>query len=429
MGAQRRVGGSGSYTVEAMRLITMDELERVTAALPDCPRIVAAGGGASPLALLNGLDESLDNWRLFCVNAPLGVPAHDGVCHETVFLGPGSRAARDVDYFPMPMSTAPMLLSTSCPPDLVVLHTTTVRNRVVSMGIEVQLMAAAVEAAKRRGIPVIAQINPQMPFTRGDGVLPEDAIDLAVEVDEPLIPVDPAPLDDDLLQIGDLVASRVHDGDAIQIGIGKVPDAAARGLLGHRNLRIWSGILSDAAMTLDQAGSLVPHRQMTGSSLLGSLELYAWADENPRIRLLRSEKTSNPATISALNGFVSIHSALEVDLFGQVNASRFGLKVYSGTAGSTDFQTGAMRSKGGQSLVALHSRHADSSTIVGRLSGPATYSQPSAVITENGIAELLFRDEAMQASRLIERAAHPDFRDELREQAERIGLLHAPRQS
>lgn len=405
-----------------MRLIGIDELDEIVATLPECPRIVAPGGGATPLELLDGLDQRLDRWRLFCINAPRGVPARDGVTHETVFLGPGSRRSEDVHYFPMPMSSAPMLLSTSCPPDLVVLHTTTSRNRVVSMGIEVQIMAAAVEAAKRRGIPVIAQLNPQMPFTRGDGVLPEEAIDYAVEVDAPLIPADPVILDEDLLRIGELVAGRVRDGNIIQIGIGKVPDAAARALRGHRNLRIWSGILSDAAMTLDRAGALVAHRQMSGSSLLGSSELYAWADENPRIRLLRCEKTNNPATVSALDGFISIHSALEVDLFGRVNASRIGLKIYSGTAGSTDFQFGAMHSRGGQSLVALHSRHTGASTIVGGLSGPATYAQPTAVITENGVAELLFRDEDEQARRLIERAAHPDHREELREQAGRFGL-------
>ncbi len=406
-----------------MRLIGIDELDRIIADLPERPRIVSPGGGASPLALLDGLDQALESWTLFCVNAPEGVPVRDGVTHETVFLGPGSRAARDVRYLPMPMSIAPMLMTTSCPPDLVVLHTTTPRNHVVSMGIEIQMMGAAIDAAKKRGVPVIAQINPQMPFTRGDGVLPEDAIDYAVEVDAPLIPVPPAELDDDMLRIGELVGSRIHDGSAIQIGIGKIPDAAAHCLRGRKNLRIWSGILSDAAMALDRAGALMAHRQMTGSSLLGSLELYAWADENPRIRLLRCEKTNDPATVSALPGFISIHSALEVDLFGQVNASRFGDRIYSGTAGSTDFQFGAMHSRGGQSLVALHSRHRGASTIVGELSGPATYSQPTAVITENGVAELLFRDEAEQARRLIDRAAHPDVREELRGQAARHGLL------
>lgn len=413
-------------SVVRMRLVDIDSLDPILATLPDCPRIVAPGGGATPLALLDALDRQLGSWKLFCVNAPAGVPAHHGVRHETVFLGPGSRQAQDVHYFPMPMSTAPMLLSTSCPPDLVVLHTTTPRNRVVSMGIEVQLMAAAVEAAKRRGVPVIAQLNPQMPFVRGDGVLPEQAIDVAVEVDQPLVPVAPAILDNDLISIGELVASRVHNGSTIQIGIGKIPDAAALGLRRHKDLRIWSGILSDAAMALDRAGALVAGRQMTGSSLLGSLELYAWADENPRVRLLRCEKTNSPSSVAALDGFVSIHTALEVDLFARVNASRFGLKLYSGTAGSTDFQFGAMHSRGGQSLVALHSRHKDSSTIVGRLSGPATYSQPTAVITENGVAELIFADEDEQARRLIDNAAHPDFRQQLRSQARDLGLRCSP---
>lgn len=406
-----------------MRLISFDELDRITSALPEVPRIICPGGGASPLQLLSALDSRLERWNLFCVNAPEGVPARDGVTHETVFLGPGSRAAGQVRYFPVPLSTASLLFATSCPPDMVVLHTTTPRNRVVSMGVEVQLMVSAVEHAKRRGVPVVAQMNPRMPFTRGDAVLADDVIDFAVEVDAPLIPVPPVDLDDEVLSIGELVASRVADGSTIQIGIGKIPDAAARSLRSGRNLRVWTGMITDAAMDLDRAGALVPRRQMTGSSVLGSQELYAWADDNPRIRLLRAEKTNDPKSISALPGFVSIHSALQVDLFGQVNASRFGDRIYSGTAGSTDFQSGAMHSPGGQSLVALRSRHRGDSTIIGQLAGPATYSQPTAVITENGIAELLFHHEGDQAERLIERAAHPDARDGLRAQARRHGLL------
>lgn len=406
-----------------MRLISLDELDRITAALPERPRIVAPGGGAAPLRLLSGLDARLGEWNLFCINAPQGVPVRPGVTHETVFLGPGSRAAERVRYFPMPMSTASALFATSCPPDLVVLHTTTPRTHVLSMGIEVQMMVSAVEAARRRGATVIAQINPRMPFTRGDAVIADTAVDYAVEVDEPLIPVAPLQLDEEVLRIGELVASRVGDGATIQIGIGKIPDAVALGLRGRRNLRIWTGILTDAAMALEGAGALMAHRQMTGSSLLGSQELYEWADDNPRIRLLRIEKTNDQKTISGLPGFVSIHSALQVDLFGQVNASRLGERIYSGTAGSIDFQIGAMHSPGGQSLVALRSTHRGRSTIIGRLDGPATYSQPSAVITENGIAELFCHAEDDQATRLIERAARPDARQELREQARRHGLL------
>ncbi|AXE38876.1 acetyl-CoA hydrolase/transferase family protein [Acidipropionibacterium virtanenii] len=406
-----------------MRLISIDELDRAVSTLPEAPRIVSPGGGASPLELLGALDARLERWSLFCVNAPEGVPARDGVTHETVFLGPGSRAAGQVRYFPVPLSTAALLFATSCPPDMVVLHTTTPRNHVVSMGVEVQLLVSAVEYAKRRGVPIIAQINPRMPFTRGDAVLADDVIDYAVEVDAPLIPVPPVDLDEEVMSIGELVASRVADGSTIQIGIGKIPDAAAHSLHARRNLRIWTGMITDAAMHLDRAGALVARRQMTGSAVLGSEELYAWADDNPRVRLLRCEKTNNPASISALPAFVSIHSALQVDLFGQVNASRFGDRIYSGTAGSTDFQAGAMHSSGGQSLVALRSRHRETSTIIGQLAGPATYSQPTAVITENGVAELLYHHEAEQAERLIERAAHPDAREELRAQARRHGLL------
>jgi acyl-CoA hydrolase len=146
-------------------------------------------------------------------------------------------------------------------------------------------------------------------------------------------------------------------------------------------------------------------------------ELYAWADGNDRIRMLRTETVNNPARISANPLMVSINSALEVDLFAQVNASGLRGRTYSGFGGQPDFVVGALHSAGGQAIIALRAWHprAGCSTIVPQLSGPATSFQHTAVVTEQGTAVLWGRDQGEQAHELIERAADPRAREQLRE--------------
>ena len=140
--------------------------------------------------------------------------------------------------------------------------------------------------------------------------------------------------------------------------------------------------------------------------------------------MLRTERTNDPARIAANPAMVSIHTALEVDLYGQVNASRVGGRIHSGYGGQTDFIVGALHSPGGQALIALRSWHprADVSTIVPLLDEPVTSFQPSAVLTENGVAPLFGCDQQAQARALIEQAAHPRVRDELWEEARALGL-------
>ena len=206
-----------------MRMIRPEGLGAVTDGLPDEPRLVAPGGFSTPLELLALLDARLDRWALFCVNAPAGIPSHEGVTHETIFLGPAMRASGRSRYFPMRLSLSTRLFRTTCPPDVVVLHTTAPRGGRVSMGIEVQVMLGALEAVRARDGIVVAQVNPRMPFVHGDGVLSVDDIDYGVEIDHPMITI-PEPVPDEAsLRLGELIAARVEDGSSIQAGIGAVP--------------------------------------------------------------------------------------------------------------------------------------------------------------------------------------------------------------
>lgn len=396
----------------------------MTAGLPDEPRLVAPGSLSTPLELLDLLDAQLGRWFLFCVNAPAGIPSREGVTHETIFLGPAMRRSGRTRYFPMRLSLSTRLFRTTCPPDAVVLHTTTPRGGRVSMGIEVQVMPGAVEAVRARGGIVIAQLNPRMPFVHGDGVIDIDDIDYGVEIDRPMLTV-PEPVPDDVsLRLGELIGARVEDGSSIQAGIGAVPDAVLGRLHRRRGLRFWSELISDGAMALDRAGALDPDVPLTGTFMLGSQEFYDWVDDNPRVRLRRCEVTNDPAIISALPKVVSVNTAMQVDLFAQTNATRRGDRIYSGTGGSTDFLVGAMHSAGGEAIIALHSWHpkADVSTVVPKIVSPVTSVQMSAIATENGIAQVFGNDESTQARQIIEQAAHPEAREELREAGRAMGL-------
>ena len=142
------------------------------------------------------------------------------------------------------------------------------------------------------------------------------------------------------------------------------------------------------------------------------------------MRVKRTEKVNDPSLIAKNPQLVSVNSALQVDLFGQANASRIKARIYSGFVGQTDFTVGALHSPGGKAIMALRSWHprADVSTIVPMIDEPVTSFQHSAVVTEHGVARIWGYSQGDQARHLIDEAAHPDVRDELWEEADELGL-------
>ena len=390
------------------------------------PRVVAAGNHATPWRLLEAVDKSVPEYRLFMLGAQVGIPTRDGVRHETPFVGPGMRSLPDLDYLPTRLSLVPRMLATTHRPDLVLLHVAPPRDGRFSLGIEVNVLPAAIEQCRRRGGLVIAQINPLMPYTYGDAQIPLDAVDIAIEGEEPLAVADPRPevRPEAFTRIGELVAAMVRDGATLQAGIGAVPDAVLSALGRHRHLHVWSEMISDGVLGLERAGALDRSTELTTSFLFGSAELYAWVDGNPRIRLLRTEAVNDPSSISSQHTMTSINTALQVDLYAQANASYAHGRIHSGFGGQTDFVVGALHSPGGQAVIALPSWHAKSgtSTIVGRLPTPVTSFQHTAIVTENGRADLIGHSQREQAANLIEHAAHRDAREHLREQAALLGL-------
>ena len=414
----RRVGGHIDIVDNAVIA------RRLGAIAAPCPRVVVSGNCATPWELVRVLDGACGRYRLVVLNAQHALPSRDGVVVETPFHGPGTRSAANVEYLPMRLSLLPTMLSTIRPPDVVLVHTSTPRDGRVSLGIEVDILPAAIDAVRRRGGLVIAQLNRHMPYTFGDGEVDVADVDLGLEVDGPIPTGDFWAADDVADAIGARAARAATDGCTIQVGIGRTPDAVLDQLTRRRDIGVWSELISDGVMRLERAGALDTTRPITTTFLVGSTELYDWADANPRLALRRTEHVNHPASIAAQPAMLSINAAMQVDLSAQANASFVRGRIFSGFGGQPDFVAGALHSPGGQAIIVLPSWHRGTaaSTIVARLDPPVTSFQHTEVVTEHGSARIFGRTQYEQAGALIEEAADPRARDELWDAARQLSL-------
>lgn len=408
-----------------MKKVNFDALGAALSGLSENPRVMASGNFATPFSLLGAIDKELSNYRLHMLFAQPGIPDREGVHYESAFVGAGMRGHPRLEYIPTRLSLLPTLLRDHYPPDVVLVHTSAPREGKLSLGIETNVLPAAIEIVKQRGGLVVAQSNPLMPYTFGDSEIEEGLVDYIVEVEEPLANHESRSGDEDEVRIGQLVAAEIADGSTLQTGIGAVPDAVLAELVKSRGLRIWSEMFSDGVLRLHQAGALDERELIKASFIFGSRELYDWLDANPRVRMQRTEVSNNPSLIAQQPGMTSINAALQVDLFDQANASRVRGRIYSGIGGSTDFLVGALHAKGGQAFITLPSWHTktDSSTIVGKLTEPVTHFQHGAIVTEQGMAKMFGESQTNQALNLINHAAHPRARAGLMAEAESLGLL------
>ena len=425
----------------AMRIVSTEELTRHlsgihaqgpenTAAQPGehgeatGPRIVASGNMALPWEAIACVDAALPEYTLHVLNCPKGIPTREGVTAETCFVGAGMRKHPRLAYIPSRLSLVPVLLERVIPADAVIVHCAPPRDGMLSLGTEVNILPAAIAGCRRRSGRIIAVINDQMPYTYGDAQIPESVVDLAIETSRPLTSHTPLAPDTDSALIGRRIADRVEDGSTLQTGIGGIPDAVLAALTESKGLRVWTEMFSDGVLELDRRGALDPNHPLTASFIFGTQELYDWLDGNHRVRMMRTEHTNDPGLIAQQRLMVSVNSALEVDLFGQANASRIDARIFSGFGGQTDFIVGALHCPGGQSFIALRSWHpkADVSTIVPLIDEPVTSFQQTAIVTEQGVAELFGYSQRAQARHIIRDAAHPDVKDELWEEAHHLGL-------
>lgn len=283
------------------------------------------------------------------------------------------------------------------------------------------LISDYVRAAVDKARVVIAEVNEQVPYVPGE-LIPGSAIDVAVKVSRAPVEVAPARIGETDAAIAKFCAEYIRDGSVIQTGVGAMPDAILRLLHDRKDLGVHSGMLGDGLVELAEAGVLTNARKEidTGVSingaLIGTRRLYDWAHNNPAIRMTPTSYTHDAGVLGRLSRLVTINSALEVDLTGQVNAEQSGAVYLGGTGGQVDFVRAGARSPGGASLMVLAStaKGGTLSKIVPSLSGPVTTARTEVdvVVTEYGAAELKGQSLAERARRLVA-IAHPDFREEL----------------
>ena len=269
---------------------------------------------------------------------------------------------------------------------------------------------------------VIAEVNDRVPFTHGDVVLSAAQIDCAIHVSRAPVELMPAEILETDRMIANIVADYIEDGTVLQVGIGGVPDAILRLLHDRRDLGVHSGMIGDSLVDLIEAGVVTNATKpfdvglSVTTSLIGTERLYRFAHQNPQIALRSSAYTHEAGVLSRLPKFLTINSAVEVDLTGQVNAEQSGAHYLGGTGGQVEFVRAGSRSPGGHSIIALPAtaKGGKVSRITVNLSGPVTTarSDVDVIVTEFGAAELKGQTLAERTRRLIA-IAHPDFREPL----------------
>ena len=289
------------------------------------------------------------------------------------------------------------------------------------------------EPAARTADRIIAQINPKMP-TLGGKKISLDKIDYIVPAESGLYTIGRAEIDDRTQTIADYVAELVEDGATIQLGIGALPDAIARNLMGKKDLGVHSETLTEAMMELVQAGVINNSKKTLnpgiciGAQAAGSEKFYGFIDHHPLFAVYPVDYVNNPYVVGQNYKQTSINSCMEVDLKGQVNSETVGGRQYSGIGGQLDHVRGAQLSEGGKSILALNSTaKQDTISKIVPYFAPGNVTTISRydvhyIVTEYGVADLKYKTERQRALALIS-IAHPKFRDELKFKAAEMGIL------
>lgn len=329
----------------------------------------------------------------------------------------GSAAVEGPDVVCHHLSAIPRLVrSGALPVDVALVQVSPPDDRGChSLGISVDYMPAVIDAART----VIAEVNEALPVTRGHVRIPADRFDAMWPSDRPLITVRHAPPSSTELAIARHVAGHIPDGAVIQLGVGRLAAAVAAELSSRRGLAVHSGLIEDWVIDLVEGGAVDQSTPtvgdagpVTAGTAVGSHRLYHFLHEQPAVSLAHTDRTHGITSLAAIDRFVAVNSALEVDLTGQVNAECIGDRYVGAIGGQADFLRGAAASPGGLPIIALPStgKEGTRSRIVTQLSGPVTTARSDVafVVTEHGVADLrgLSLAERADALRLIADPLH-----------------------
>ncbi len=355
---------------------------------------------------------------------------------NTMFISANVRKAVNearADFTPVFLSEVPGLWRNELPLDVALIQVSPPdEHGFCSYGVEVGVTKTAAEVARH----VIAEVNPRMPRTLGDSFIHVSKLDTIIEVDYLLPEVVQSEPSGIHQAIAQHIAGLIEDGSTLQTGIGGIPDAVLTFLGDKQNLGIHTELFSDGVIDLvnmgvinNEAKTLHPGKIIAGF-VLGTQRLYDFIHDNPIVEMHPTEYVNDPFRIAQNDRMISINSALEVDLTGQVVADSIGPRLYSGVGGQVDFVRGAARSKGGKPIIALPStaKNDTVSRIVWQIQPGAgvTTSRNDVhyVVTEYGVASLHGRTIRERAQALIN-IAHPAFREELAARARELKYLPA----
>jgi 4-hydroxybutyrate CoA-transferase len=391
-------------------------------------RIFVAGSSNEPTALLEALRAVTLPENLTFVQFPLaGYNRFDFTAFgpttrmTTFFMTPDLRKAdpERLQFLPMHMRTVYDYLQKDV--DVVLLQVARGADGRLRLGPNVDFLGAALSCATT----VIAELNEQLVAPAGCPVIDETAIDLLVPSARAIHAPAPPAIDAAAEAIGARVAALIRDGDCIQTGIGGIPAAILARLADRNDLGMHGGLIDDGGMRLIRNGNITGYNKpidtgvhVTGMAL-GSPDLLDWLADQDAVQFRGANYTHEIGVIRQIPNFVSINSAVEVDLFGQVNSEVAGGRQISGTGGSVDFMRSAKASPGGRSIIAMNATARDGavSRIVPKVElVTALRTDVDIVVTEYGVAELRNTPARARAEALIALAA-PQFRDELREAA------------
>ena len=401
-------------------------MQEVTNKLRSGQRIYVAGSSNEPTGLLRDLAASELPENLEFIQFPLPglnqtdfTQFNDTASVTTFFMSSAlakGEAAR-VNYLPMQMRATYDYLATNV--DVYLLQVAHDQEGRLRVGPNVDFH----ESVLAQNPTVIAQLNPSMVAPAGSPLMNPALIDVLIANDVSAPALAPANIDDAAQEIGRLVAGLIRDGDCLQTGIGAIPAAILNQLTDKNDLGMHGGLIDDGGMRLIQQGNLTgaqktidTGKHITGMAL-GSDELMQWLATERNVVFRGANHTHEVSAIRQLDGFVSVNSAVEVDLFGQVNAEMAGGRQISGTGGSVDFMRAAKASKGGRSVVAMNAtaRGGSVSRIVPKVEMvTALRTDVDTVVTEHGVAQIKDLPNRARAEALIQIAA-PQFRDKLRD--------------
>jgi acyl-CoA hydrolase len=399
-------------------------------------RVFLQGAAMTPNILIDALCEryqDLKNVEVIQIHTEgtalyTQAPYQDSFKTNSCFVGGNVRKAVNSDYgayIPIFLSEIHVLFRRNILPiDFAFIQVSPPdKHGYCSLGVSVDITLPAIQNAKK----VIAQVNPHVPRTHGDGIIHISQIDAAIEVNQPIHAAHLAEPTEIEKQIGRHVAGLVEDGATLQMGIGGIPNVVLNNLTNHKRLGIHTEMFSDGILPLIEKGVITGEEKeiKTGKLVtcfaVGSPKLYDFVDDNPLVHFKEAAYTNDTAIIRRNPKVTAINSAIEIDLTGQVCADTIGKIQYSGVGGQMDFIRGASLSHGGKAIFAMPSVTRNGvSKIVPYLKEGAGVTTTRAhvhyIATEYGVVDLFGKNLKQRAEALIS-IAHPDHQDELAKQA------------